>query len=93
MSSSVLYERLRDLAEAGLVGKDEHDAYGLTELGRSLHSAIAPLDRWAQTWATSVRRRGRGLPAASTAGDHGSAMAARCVCGPPARRSADHARR
>src|SRR6516165_9268342 len=39
MSSSVLYDRLRDLTAAGLIGKDEHDAYGLTELGRSLGGA------------------------------------------------------
>jgi len=51
MSSSVLYDRLRDLTAAGLIGKDEHDAYGLTELGRSLDAALAPLERWAQTWS------------------------------------------
>jgi len=51
MSSSVLYDRLRDLTAAGLIGKDEHDAYRLTELGRSLDAALAPLERWAQTWS------------------------------------------
>jgi DNA-binding HxlR family transcriptional regulator len=51
MSSSVLYDRLRDLTAAGLVGKDDDDAYVLTEVGRSLGTALAPLDRWAQTWA------------------------------------------
>ena len=79
MSSSVLYDRLRDLTAAGLVGRDEHHAYLLTGLGRSLGTALAPLDRWAQTWSASL-------------GDS-SAMAARLACGPPARRSADHARR
>ena len=57
MSSSVLYDRLRDLTAAGLVGKDEHDAYVLTELGGSLGAALAPLDRWAQTWAADYGDR------------------------------------
>lgn len=51
MSSSVMYGRLRDLTAAGLVGKDQDDAYVLTETGRSLGDALAPLDRWAQAWA------------------------------------------
>ncbi len=54
MSSSVLYDRLRDLTAAGLVGQDEHDAYALTELGQSLGTALAPLDRWAQAWSASL---------------------------------------
>jgi len=54
MSSSVLYDRLRELTAAGLVGKDEHDAYALTGLGSSLGTALAPLDRWAQTWSMVV---------------------------------------
>jgi len=54
MSSSVLYDRLRELTATGLVEQDEHDAYALTELGRSLGTALAPLDRWAQTWSASL---------------------------------------
>jgi DNA-binding HxlR family transcriptional regulator len=57
MSSSVLYDRLRDLTAAGLVGKDEDDAYVLTEVGRSLRAALAPLDQWAQTWAAEYGDR------------------------------------
>jgi DNA-binding HxlR family transcriptional regulator len=57
MSSSVLYGRLRDLTAAGLVGKDEDDAYVLTEAGRSLGDALAPLDRWAQAWAAGYAER------------------------------------
>jgi DNA-binding HxlR family transcriptional regulator len=57
MSSSVMYDRLRDLTTAGLVGKDEADAYVLTELGGSLGTALAPLDRWAQTWAAGYGDR------------------------------------
>jgi DNA-binding HxlR family transcriptional regulator len=54
MSSSVLYERLRELGEAGLIAQDVNEAYELTELGASLQSALAPLDSWAKRWAKSV---------------------------------------
>jgi DNA-binding HxlR family transcriptional regulator len=54
MSSSVLYERLRELGEAGLVIQDANDSYHLTKLGRSLNSALGPLDAWAKQWAKSV---------------------------------------
>jgi DNA-binding HxlR family transcriptional regulator len=54
MSSSVLYDRLRELSEAGLVAKDETDAYTLTDLGSSLGSALEPLDAWANEWANAV---------------------------------------
>jgi DNA-binding HxlR family transcriptional regulator len=52
MSSSVLYKRLRELEAAGLVGRDG-DRYDLTALGRSLGTAIEPLDAWAREWARS----------------------------------------
>ena len=51
MSSSVLYERLRELAGAGLVEQDEDERYRLTRQGASLGAAIEPLDRWARRWA------------------------------------------
>lgn len=51
LSSSVLYDRLRELTEAGLITKDEGSAYGLTDLGAGLGEALAPLDAWAQRWA------------------------------------------
>jgi DNA-binding HxlR family transcriptional regulator len=57
MSSSVLYDRLRDLTAAGLVGKNAGDGYVLTEVGSSLGAALAPLDRWAQTWAAEYSDR------------------------------------
>lgn len=53
MSSSVLYQRLRELSEAGLIQRDPGDQYHLTTIGRSLAAAIAPLDEWANTWAAS----------------------------------------
>lgn len=51
MSSSVLYQRLRELSDAGLIQRDTGDQYRLTTLGRSLAAAIAPLEVWASTWA------------------------------------------
>jgi DNA-binding HxlR family transcriptional regulator len=51
LSSSVLYDRLADLATAGLIEKGEDGAYQLTELGVGLGAALAPLDSWAKRWA------------------------------------------
>lgn len=56
MSSSVLYERLRELAEAGIVERID-DGYRLTELGTDLITAIVPLTRWAETWSRSIAER------------------------------------
>lgn len=57
MSSSVLYDRLRELGEAGLVVTGD-DGYQLTALGRSLGAALEPLDDWANEWAESTGGRG-----------------------------------
>lgn len=51
LSSSVLYGRLRELEAAGLVDREPEGSYRLTDLGRALGDAIAPLDGWAQEWA------------------------------------------
>jgi DNA-binding HxlR family transcriptional regulator len=51
MSSSVLYERLGELNDAGLVARDENGAYRLTALGDDLRSALKPLDSWARRWS------------------------------------------
>ncbi len=56
MSSSVLYDRLRDLAASGLVERTPDDHYVLSELGTTLGSALKPLDNWAQSWATSLQQ-------------------------------------
>jgi DNA-binding HxlR family transcriptional regulator len=56
MSSSVLYERLRELTTAGLIAQRE-DQYELTDQGRSLDTAISALDAWAGQWATRTRDR------------------------------------
>lgn len=65
MSPSVLYERLGELSDAGLVAKEGGHRYELTEIGRALSAAIAPLDRWANRWAnetegTDMGRAGHG---------------------------------
>lgn len=51
LSSSVLYQRLRELTSARLVEQDSDDAYRLTALGADLGEALAPLDQWARRWA------------------------------------------
>ena len=51
MSSSVLYERLADLLDAGLVTKCTDSRYTLTAIGSELGTALAPLDAWARRWA------------------------------------------
>jgi DNA-binding HxlR family transcriptional regulator len=56
MSSSVLYDRLRDLAASGLVERTRDDQYVLSELGAALGSALKPLDAWAKSWEKSLRK-------------------------------------
>jgi DNA-binding HxlR family transcriptional regulator len=48
----VLYQRLKDLRQAGLVTQVEQERYELTPLGLALGEAIEPLNRWSRTWAT-----------------------------------------
>jgi DNA-binding HxlR family transcriptional regulator len=57
MSSSVLYERLAELREAGLVARDDDGGYSLTSLGAQLGQAIDPLQRWADRWSAVQRHR------------------------------------
>ncbi len=54
LSSSVLYDRLRELEEAGLVRRVD-DGWALTRLGADLGEALAPLDAWARRWARGAR--------------------------------------
>jgi DNA-binding HxlR family transcriptional regulator len=51
MSPSVLYERLSELVQSGLVTQLDDLRYDLTDIGRSLRSALEPLDTWARRWA------------------------------------------
>jgi DNA-binding HxlR family transcriptional regulator len=66
MSSSVLYERLRELAGAGLIVQTTGNAYSLTTTGASLGQALHPLNEWAVAWVktrdgrvTSARPKNR----------------------------------
>ncbi len=54
LSSSVLYERLRDLRDASLVGQLDGGAYDLTELGRELGDSLQPLAAWARRWSEAL---------------------------------------
>ena len=54
LSSSVLYERLRDLIDASLVVKTERGDYDLTKLGRELGDSLQPLDAWARRWSRAL---------------------------------------
>src|SRR6516225_2991223 len=51
MSPSVLYDRLGELADAGLIAQRDDQCYELSEMGRSLGEALVPLDQWARRWA------------------------------------------
>jgi DNA-binding HxlR family transcriptional regulator len=55
MSPSVLSQRLRDLAEAGVVAGTDA-GYQLTGEGRELLGLLTPLSAWARRWA--ARQRG-----------------------------------
>ncbi|TDU83301.1 HxlR family transcriptional regulator [Kribbella voronezhensis] len=50
MSSSVLYQRLRELTAGGIIAPST-DGYELTPLGEALSHALQPLNEWANTWA------------------------------------------
>jgi len=62
MSPSVLYERLRELHDAGLVDHVSGGQYALTEHGRALGAALEPLDAWARSWGERVEPRRSGGP-------------------------------
>ena len=59
MSSSVLYERLEELTDAGLLARDESGAYQLTDLGAALGPALRSLDSWATRWSDALQETGR----------------------------------
>lgn len=56
LSSSVLYERLRDLNDALLVAQGDNGEYELTKLGRELGDCLQPLDAWARRWSKALDR-------------------------------------
>jgi DNA-binding HxlR family transcriptional regulator len=51
-----MYERLSELTEAAPIARHGRD-HTLTPLGRSLGSALEPLDGWSVRWAQHLRRR------------------------------------
>jgi DNA-binding HxlR family transcriptional regulator len=57
ISSSVLNERLRELRGAGIVAEPGGRGYRLTDEGRGLLRALAPLDAWSRQWAERARPR------------------------------------
>ncbi|MFJ1802259.1 winged helix-turn-helix transcriptional regulator [Streptomyces sp. NPDC088180] len=50
LPSSVLCQRLRELASSGIVASSA-DGYELTRLGTALRDALRPLDEWSIAWA------------------------------------------
>lgn len=62
MSSSVLRDRLAEGVEAGLLTRDDDERYALSEWGRQLGDAIAPLDAWARRWARSAAAKPQRRP-------------------------------
>lgn len=54
MSSSVLYTRLAELQQAGLVSHPPEGDYALTELGLGAYQALLPLQQWSETWAAQL---------------------------------------
>lgn len=54
MSSSVLRQRLVELAEVGLVHQLDDRRHALTPLGREAYEALRPLVNWADRWAGTL---------------------------------------
>jgi DNA-binding HxlR family transcriptional regulator len=50
VSSSVLNQRLRELREGGIIASGDPSGYELTNEGRELLEALAPIDDWATQW-------------------------------------------
>jgi len=55
ISPDVLNTRLRELREARLIERGE-EGYALTDDGRRLGKALAPLDAWSRRWSRSLAR-------------------------------------
>jgi DNA-binding HxlR family transcriptional regulator len=54
MSPSVLYQRLGELRDSGLVAQDGDQRYALTDIGHALGTALEPLEQWARRWASET---------------------------------------
>jgi DNA-binding HxlR family transcriptional regulator len=66
MSSSVLRQRLTELADARLVYQMPESSYALTPLGQRAYQALVPLTRWSAEWAEELEQ-----PAAESPGQEG----------------------
>lgn len=58
VSPSVLYDRLRELGETGVVVRNGQQ-YELSPLGHELRVALEPLAAWSDKWARSTSERSR----------------------------------
>ncbi len=54
LSPTILNQRLRELREADIVALGDQ-GYALTDRGRDLFAALAPLHRWAEHWSREVQ--------------------------------------
>ena len=54
MSPSLLSQRLTVLQTTGLIHHSEEGAYHLTDVGKALLQALAPLQTWAEQWADQL---------------------------------------
>jgi DNA-binding HxlR family transcriptional regulator len=52
-----MYERLTELANAGLIDNNAEGNYCLIKLGFALGAALAPLHEWSDRWARQELRR------------------------------------
>ncbi|MCM0674511.1 helix-turn-helix transcriptional regulator [Micromonospora phytophila] len=66
MSSSVLRQRLTELADARIVEQLTDASYTLTPLGHEAYHALRPLIRWSDKWSTALAET------ASPSGEAGS---------------------
>jgi DNA-binding HxlR family transcriptional regulator len=54
ISNAVLSSRLSELVQSRLIARSDDRAYALTDLGREVCRAIAPLDAWSRRWASEL---------------------------------------
>jgi DNA-binding HxlR family transcriptional regulator len=54
MSRPLLARRLRELMEAGVIVRDEHKSYRLTECGEALKPIIVAMGLWGRRWVESA---------------------------------------
>lgn len=66
ISSSVLADRLRELTEAGVVGRAA-DGYLLTAIGRDLLQRLRPLEEWSAQWTKPAAGTGGARPGRTAA--------------------------